>query len=412
MRLTMMNRSTKFSLSESFQTAKAMTVPILSILGLATPLYANAKTCHDNYAYLTFFDENGNSLSLQNASASINGFDVTSGQSCGGPHMVNGPNWCTDSGGGCSDASRTNNNVVQVLYNAGRSKSSDMGTEFRSVTNNNPLFGLGLSEDQTEGSYSPDELNLWIQFNLSGVNMGNGRILSIPNISLAQGSETSSILALFNVIKDAAETVFYAFEEDIPESLKSYTELVGDSLDLEYENNWYASQPYSTSPSANNVYMTTYKGSAGLVIQGVDQNGDSYPVIIQDGGGDYNFTATILTGSGSATDLSNSKHLGNSFFFNPSIGTFQREPGTQWIRSIQLGRLYHLDLPDLSGGQWNWMYSEASDSWILWTPRYPGFFYQDLNDMIYQYDQNSMSFIKRPDLNLPADAAAQVKFRD
>jgi len=381
---------------------RSAVLPMLVAFALAFPLKANAMTCHDNYAYLTLFDESGNAISLANAGASIDAFDVTSGQSCGGPHMVNGPNWCVDSGGGCSDASSTSDNVVQVLYHSGRSKSSQMSTEFRQATNNNPNYGLGLSQDQTEGSYSPDELNLWIQFSLSGINIGNGRTLSVPTVTLAQGSESSGIAALFDIFKDAAETVFDAFTDDLEGSLMSFTELVGETVSLEYENNWYASQPNS------NVYMTTYQGNPGLVIEGTDQDNNSYPVIIQDGGGDYNFTVYVLTNSGSATALSASQHLGNSYFFNSSIGTFKREMGSRWLQSVQLGRLYHLDLPDLNGGQWNWMYSEASASWILWTPRYPGFFYQELTNMIYQYDVNTMSFIKRPDLQLPPDAAGQL----
>lgn len=388
--------------SDKESRVRSVAVPILVAFGLAFPLIANAMTCHDNYAYLTLFDENGNSLSLENAGASIDAFDVTSGQSCGGPHMVNGPNWCVDSGGGCSGASSTSANVVQVLYHSGRSQSSQMSTEFRQATNNNPNFGLGLSQNQTEGSYSPNEMNLWIQFSLNGINIGNGSILSVPSITLAQGSESSGIAALFNIFKDAAETVFDAFTDDLEGSLMSFTELVGDTVSLEYENNWYASQP---NP---NVYMTTYLGSPGLVIQATDQNNNSYPVIIQDGGGDYNFTVYVLTNSGAATDLSASQNLGNSYFFNPSVGVFKREPGSQWLQSVQLGRLYHLVLPDLNGGQWNWMYSEASASWLLWTPRYPGYFYQELTNMIYQYDPNTLGFIKRPDLQLPPDVAGAL----
>ena len=259
-------------------------LPICAAFGLALPLRLNAMTCHDNYAYLTVYNENGHEISLQNASAEIIGYDVTSGQGCGGPHMVNGPNWCVDSSGGCSDASRTSDNVVQVLYHSGRSKSSQIGSKFREFTDNNPNFGLGLSQDQTEGSYSPDEMNLLIQFSLSGINIGNGRMISVPTITLGQGSESSGIAAIFNIFKDATETVFDAYTDDLEESLMSFTELVGEAVSLEYENNWYASQ------SGSNVYMTTYRGNPGLVIEGTDQDNNSYPVIIQDGGGDYSFT--------------------------------------------------------------------------------------------------------------------------
>ncbi|WP_295403445.1 hypothetical protein [uncultured Thiocystis sp.] len=59
-----------------------------------------------------------------------------------------------------------------------------------------------------------------------------------------------------------------------------------------------------------------------------------------------------------------------------------------------------LDLPNLSGQEeLQWMYSEASASWILWNPQTPGFIYQDLTNMIYQYNPQTLRFDRRPELD-------------
>jgi len=300
------------------------------------------------------------------------------------------------SGGGCSDADRTDDNRVQVLYHSGRHKTSKMGDEYRQYTSNNPLFGLDLGKDQTEGSYSPDELNLWIQFSLKAP-LSNGAMLSIPEVTLAQGSETSSIKAIFNVFKDAADTVFYAFDDEFEESLDSFTDLVGDSLKLAFENNWYASQP------GENVYMTTYKGQAGLVIQGKDDMGNSYPVIIQQGEDDHHFLAYIPVAE-QTESLAASSFVGTNHFFHPSIGIYSRDTDSDWIHSVHLGWLLPVEALDVNPKPWTWLYQNNSNSWILMSSQYPGFTYRELSNEIFEYDPAILEFKRRPDLDLPRDA--------
>jgi hypothetical protein len=242
-----------------------------------------------------------------------------------------------------------------------------------------------------------------MEFDINNIDIHQGRQLSIQNIVVGQGSQSSGIKALFDVIKDAGETVYDAYEDELEESLKSFTELVGAVLDIHYENNWYISQ------DNDDVYMTTDdNGDAALVLYGEDQNGTVYPVLVTPyaGWSDYEFSATVLTGRGCSTSLSTAQRVGGSpYYFDPSVGIFARERDSRWINSLQLGRLYELALPDVFGDGWKWLYSERIGDWLLWNPEsYPGFFYSNINGMVYQYDPAKLGFVRRPDLEVPGGA--------
>ncbi|MEA1050524.1 hypothetical protein U5801_11985 [Lamprobacter modestohalophilus] len=375
---------------------------------LPLPLSA-APTCHDNYLNIWFYDESGASLSLDGASGALTGYNETSGQSCGGPHEMNGPDWCGSGVDKCEKNSAGGDYGLQFLYHAGRKKSKDISDYYKDWAGNNPSLGLGLSEDQTSAAYFPDEMNMLMGFDIYNIDIGNGRLLSIYDVVIGQGSQSSGIKAIFDIIKDAGETAFYAYEGELVDTLKSFTSLVGDSVDLKYENNWYLSQD---NP---NVYMTSYNSDAALVLYGEDQNGTVYPVLIYNGGSDNDFHAKVLTGDVTSSSLSTAQHVGvgSPYYFDPSVGIFSRERDSRWIDSLHLGPLYEADQPDFSGNGWEWLYSEKFADWLMWNPvTYPGFYYSNHSRMIYQYDPAKMGFIPRPDLEVSGGALQTLEARD
>jgi hypothetical protein len=370
-------------------------------LTLMLPPTLSAKTCHDNFLQMWFYDESGATLSLDGASGALTGYNVTSGQSCGGPHEMNGPDWCGSNTDSCNENALGEDYGLQFLYHAGRKKSTDISNDYKAWSGNSPSLGLGLSEDQTSASYFPDEMNMLMEFGIDNIDIGNGRLLSIDNVVIGQGSQSSGIKALFDVIKDAGETVYDAYEGELVDSLKSFSDLVGDSLDLEYENNWYISQ------NNENVFMTSNNGDAALLLYGEDQYGNVYPVLITGTDSDYDFHAKVLTGGDTSSSLSTAQPVGvgSSYYFDPSVGIFSRERDSRWVNSLHLGRLYEADLPDVFGNGWKWLYSEKIADWLLWNPEtYPGFFYSNLSQVVYQYDAATMGFIRRPDLQVPGGA--------
>jgi hypothetical protein len=377
-----------------------LTVRLLltALLGLGTSSAVLADTfCSDNYVWFHFFDENGNPLPV-----SADGINVQ--------------DWAHTANHGCGDTPEPKQNsdhTIGLKYTVKRHKSSDMGDTFRELITPygsdepNPNFGLGLGDDvdQTQNNASPDELNFVIAFDLHGIDIGDGRILTIPYIVTAQGSKTSGILAFLNLTVDIGETVFDLYDEDLEGALKSFKDTVKDTLNLEFENNWYLSQPAaSTDPGKDPhvVFLTTYHGDEALVIRAFDQNGNAYPMVIRSHGTDYDFTVNVLTTQSAdkvageqLVQLSDSYYLGDAHYLDETIGIFRREADTEWLYSLQLGWLY--PFTGMDSGPNLWFFVDSTQSWIWTSADYPGYSYWELTDSVYFFNRETFRFERVPD---------------
>lgn len=336
------------------------------------------KTCHDNWVYFYFYDSKGRPLDLTDFSLQFDEWAVSAGQDCGRSpeHFVNG-------------------NELKILYHCGRHKTEEVGTIYKNLITvadkTAPDLGLGLSLDQTEHSFLPKELNLLIQFSITSMDTGDGKTIRMPRLTVAQGSKAPGLATYLNIALEAELTAFQAWAENFAAAFRTFGKLAADLIEIEFENNWYISQP----ETGTQVYLTKYRGQESLVIGGFLGDGTAgteelAPVVFQSGGDDHKFNVFVVpAGLNSASTFADTPLIGRNYYLDPSLGVIRRYADSDWIYSVHHGWLKAVE----DGDAGIWLYSVDQADWIWISRETPGYLYSLLFKRWYMLDRQSLRFV-------------------
>jgi hypothetical protein len=184
-----------------------------------------------------------------------------------------------------------------------------------------PVFPLGYESgsgmDWDNYSYYPEKLNLFVEFSLHQLPIGNGRTLDLLDLVTAQGSRDSSWKQLLQVFYNAGKTIWDGFDAvgeavegeewdavgGAVSTLQDADKTEKEAANLMYENNWYVTQKRRRDGKQPFIvpnipaWEYNYGEPVGIAITGTitEANGTQYnvPVLFFDGGDDYTFTVQI-----------------------------------------------------------------------------------------------------------------------
>jgi len=291
------------------------------------------ETDHENQVFFSFFDSDGNPVPIENTSATIS--MGTSGITDDQNPDSHQPSW-----------HHHGNNTIYLEWDVGRHKSEDASNSYATELTSSvsgavtpPVLGLELAPqtESQDNSYFPKELNLWMAFSITNINLGTGstggqRTLSIQNLVTAQGSQGPTIAKVLNVVTSLANTAFDAAEtggdilEDDPllafkDGLKTLNDEAKDVSGITqlWQNNWYIGQ------SQKGIQIVTSNGgdddiipdifiapspalpssfteaASALTVTGVIKEAGKidiiFPVVISPGSGDHSFNVFVKSAS-------------------------------------------------------------------------------------------------------------------
>lgn len=417
---------------------------IVACLGLLTISLtaAVAVTVHSNFVYLNLLDINNNPLVFSSATYENVSQDVTSDQ-----NPDNSTPQLNYYEGGSSQLSLLLN--VGRHRDSSVADSFQTAVSRPNATSDQPsqpnVLTLGINDN--DNTYYCQDMNFWFKGHIT-IQLAEDEFVTLPNLAFGQSSNSfwKIFLSIVDAIGATAWDVFLTgkdFVEDdawgvLMDGTKSFKDAISgaQSISASFDNFWLTTQslapvdisqfnqssaagsaaeddpedlfkdrilsanPFSPPSTPTNTYP--------IIVSAYYQNtsnNQSYaiPVYISAGSNDHSFNlqfpypfppdsdSNTAQASGTPEEriFYDAPQVSDNFFLDPSIGIFQKQPGSTWFWSLNLGWCLPSGdyAPDL------WIYAVDEDDWYYISKDNPGALYKNRTTVWYFYDSNTVRHI-------------------